>query len=118
MIEDRTFTIKLSHLILVGVIFLVLLLLKCDPNPPVDKYIQQKKKISILQDNIISLENDQNILTDNVNKQVIVIDSLEGEINITGQELIQTRIYYGNKIKDLTSASDSELEQFFSNRYQ
>ena len=39
------------------------------------------------------------------------------EIKHTEKELQQTRTYYGNKIKDLTSASNSELEQFFTDRY-
>ena len=47
-----------------------------------------------------------------------IVDSLNIEIKNTEKELQQTRTYYGNKIKDLTSASNSELEQFFSDRYR
>jgi hypothetical protein len=118
--KDKTFKIKLSHLIIGGILLLLLIfLVKCKPTTPtVDKYAKEKKEIDSLQHNIFLLKEGQQILTSNVNKQVIVIDSLEEEIIITEKELIQTRTYYGNQIKDLTSASNSELEQFFTNRYQ
>jgi septal ring factor EnvC (AmiA/AmiB activator) len=118
--KDKTFKIKLSHLIIGGILLLLLIfLVKCKPNTPtVDKYTKEKKEIDSLQTNIFLLKEGQRILTSNVNKQVIVIDSLEEEIIITEKELTQTRTYYDNKIKDLTSASNSELDQFFANRYQ
>jgi hypothetical protein len=112
--------IKSSRLIIGGILLLWLLLLvyfKPSPNV-VDKYAKEKKEIDSLKNNIFLLKEGQRILSTNVNKQVIVIDSLEEEIIITEKELTQTRTYYGNKIKDLTSASNSELEQFFTNRYQ
>jgi len=118
--KDKIFQIKLSHLIIGGILLLWFILLsyfKPTPNV-VDKYAKEKKEIDRLQHNIFLLKEGQRILSKNVNKQVIVIDSLEEEIIVTEQELTQTRTYYGNKIKDLTSASNTELEQFFTNRYQ
>jgi hypothetical protein len=100
-------------------LFWLILLVKYKPTTPtVDKYTKEKKEIDNLKNNIFLLKEGQRILTNNVNKQVVVIDSLEEEIIITEKELTQTRTYYGNKIKDLTSASNTELEQFFTNRYQ
>jgi hypothetical protein len=118
--KDKVIQIKLSRLIIGGILLLwFILLVKCKPTtPPVDKYAKEKKEIDSLKYNIFLLKEGQHILTDNVNKQVIVIDSLEEKIIITEKELTQTRTYYGNKIKDLTSASNTELEQFFTNRYQ
>jgi hypothetical protein len=118
--KDKIFKIKLSRLIIGGILLLwFILLVKCKPTTPtVDKYAKEKKEIDSLQNNIFLLKEGQRILTNNVNKQVVVIDSLEEEIIITEKELTQTRTYYGNKIKDLTSASNTELEQFFTNRYQ
>ena len=118
--KNKTFQIKLSHLIIGGILLLLLIfLVKCKPTTPtVDKYAKEKKEIDSLQTNIFLLKEGQHILTNNVNKQVIVIDSLEEEIIITEKELTQTRTYYDNKIKDLTGASNSELDQFFTNRYQ
>ena len=118
--KDKIIKIKLSRLIIGGILLLLLVfLIKCKPTTStVDKYAKEKKEIDSLQNNISLLKEGQRVLTNNVNKQVIVIDSLEEEIIITEKELTQTRTYYGNKIKDLTSASDSELDQFFTNRYQ
>ena len=118
--KDKIIKVKLSRLIIGGILLLLLVfLIKCKPTTStVDKYAKEKKEIDSLQNNISLLKEGQRVLTNNVNKQVIVIDSLEEEIIITEKELTQTRTYYGNKIKDLTSASDSELDQFFTNRYQ
>jgi hypothetical protein len=118
--KDKVIQIKLSRLIIGGILLLWLIfLVKCKPTTPiVDKYAKEKKEIDSLKNNIFLLKEGQRILSKNVNKQVIVIDSLEEEIIVTEQELTQTRTYYGNKIKDLTSASNTELEQFFTNRYQ
>jgi hypothetical protein len=118
--RDKLIQIKLSRLIIGGILLLWLIfLVKCKPTTStVDKYAKEKKEIDSLQHNIFLLKEGQRILSKNVNKQVIVIDSLEEEIIITEKELTQTRTYYGNKIKDLTSASNTELEQFFTNRYQ
>jgi len=118
--KDKVIQIKLSRLIIGGILLLWLIfLVKCKPTTPtVDKYAKEKKEIDSLKNNIFLLKEGQRILSKNVNKQVIVIDSLEEEIIITEQELTQTRTYYGNKIKDLISASNTELEQFFTNRYQ
>lgn len=118
--KDKLIQIKLSRLIICGILLLwfILLVYFKPTTPTVDKYTKEKKEIDSLQHNIFLLKEGQCILTNNVNKQVIVIDSLEEEIIITEKELSQTRIYYGNKIKDLTSASNTELEQFFTNRYQ
>jgi hypothetical protein len=118
--KDKIIKIKLSRLIIGGILLLwFVLLVKCKPTTPtVDKYAKEKKEIDSLQHNIFLLKEGQHVLTNNVNKQVIVIDSLEEEIIITEKELTQTRTYYDNKIKDLTGASNSELDQFFANRYQ
>jgi hypothetical protein len=118
--KDILFQIKLSRLIIGGILlFWLIFLVKCKPTTPtVDKYAKEKKEIDNLKNNIFLLKEGQRILTNNVNKQVVVIDSLEEEIIITEKELTQTRTYYDNKIKDLTSASNSELDQFFANRYQ
>ena len=118
--KDKIIKVKLSRLIIGGILLLWFILLTYfkPTTSTVDKYAKEKKEIDSLQNNIFLLKEGQRILTNNVNKQVVVIDSLEEEIIVTEQELTQTRTYYGNKIKDLTSASNTELEQFFTNRYQ
>jgi septal ring factor EnvC (AmiA/AmiB activator) len=118
--KDKTFQLKLSHLIIGGILLLLLVfLVKCDPKPPsTDKYNKQKQEIDKLKNNIELLKFSQKLLNKQMIQQNRIVDSLNMEIKNTEKELQQTRTYYGNKIKDLTSASNSELEQFFSDRYR
>ena len=121
MIKNKTFQLKLSHLIIGGILLLLLVfLVKCDVEKPAptDKYEKQKQEIERLKSNIKLLKFGQKILNKQLDQQKHIVDSLNTEIKLTEQELQTTRTYYGNKIKDLTSASNSELEQFFTNRYR
>lgn len=120
MIQNKTFQLKLSHLIIGGILLLLLVfLVKCKPTPTTtNKYDKQKKKIEALKSNIALLKVGQQALNKQLEQQDQIVDSLNTEIKLTEQELQTTRTYYGNKIKDLTSASNSELEEFFTNRYR
>jgi septal ring factor EnvC (AmiA/AmiB activator) len=119
--KNRTFQLKLSHLIIGGILLLLLVfLVKCDVEKPTptDKYGKQKQEIKALKSNIALLKAGQKALNKQLEQQNKIVDSLNTEIKLTEQELQTTRTYYGNKIKDLISASNSELEQFFTNRYR
>jgi septal ring factor EnvC (AmiA/AmiB activator) len=121
MIQNKTFQLKLSHLIIGGILLLLLVfLVKCEVKKPtqVDKYKKEKKEIERLKSQITLLKFGQKILNKQLDQQNHIVDSLNIEIKHTEKELQQTRTYYGNKIKDLTSASNTELEQFFSDRYR
>ena len=121
MIRNKTFQLKLSHLIIGGILLLLLVfLVKCDveKSTPTDKYEKQKQEIERLKNNIEVLKFGQKVLNKQLDQQNHIVDSLNIEIKHTEKELQTTRTYYGNKIKDLTSASNTELEQFFTNRYQ
>lgn len=121
MIQNKTFNVKLSHLIIGGILLLLLVfLVKCDVKKPIqtDKYAKEKKEIERLKSQITLLKFGQQVLNKQLDQQNHIIDSLNIEIKHTEKELQQTRTYYGNKIKDLTSASNTELEQFFSDRYR
>jgi septal ring factor EnvC (AmiA/AmiB activator) len=121
MIQNKTFQLKLSHLIIGGILLLLLVfLVKCDVKKPTptDKYAKQKKEIEKLKSNIALLKIGQQSLNKQLDKQKHIVDSLNIEIKHTEKELQTTRTYYGNKIKDLTSASNAELEQFFTDRYR
>jgi septal ring factor EnvC (AmiA/AmiB activator) len=120
MIKDKTFKIKLSHLIIGGILLLLLVFLLKPQSTPVqtNKYDKQKQEIDKLKNNIELLKFSQKLLNKQMIQQNRIVDSLNMEIKNTEKELQQTRTYYGNKIKDLTSASNSELEQFFSDRYR
>lgn len=118
--KDKIFQIKLSHLIIGGIILLLFIfLLKCNINsPPINKYTKEKKEIDSLQIEISKLKDFNHKLGDKIFNQNKVMDSLNQEINNTQKEIINTRIYYGQKIKNINTASNSELEKFFTNRYK
>ena len=120
MILNKTFQLKLSHLIIGGIILLLLIfLVKCKPTPPqINKYDKEKKEIERLKGQITLLKFGQKVLNKQLDQQNHIVDSLSIEIKHTEKELQTTRTYYGNKIKDLTSASNTELDQFFSDRYR
>jgi septal ring factor EnvC (AmiA/AmiB activator) len=120
MIQNKTFQLKLSHLIIGGILLLLLVfLVKCKPtSTTTNKYDKQKKEIEALKSNIALLKVGQQALNKQLEQQDKIVDSLNTEIKLTEQELQTTRTYYGNKIKDLTSASNSELEEFFTDRYR
>lgn len=120
MIPNKTYQVNLSHLIIGGIIFLLILFLiyfhPTQTLPP--DYNKNKQEIGKLKQDIFILKDIQNDLSTTVHKQQKVIDSLTKEISITDKELIKTRVYYGKKIKNITSSSPSELSDFFTNRYQ
>jgi predicted nucleic acid-binding Zn-ribbon protein len=117
--KDKLIQIKLSRLIIGGILllcFIILFLNKPTPDT-VDKYADEKKEIDSLQNEIGKLKGLNHQLGNEIYLQTKVMDSLNQEIKTTEKELIQTRTYYGNKIKDLNSSSPSELNEFFTERY-
>jgi septal ring factor EnvC (AmiA/AmiB activator) len=118
--ENKIFQLKLSHLIIGGILLLLLIFLfECSFTPSfVNTYDKEKKEIDSLQVEISKLKKSQLELNKDIDKQVLVIDSLNKEIKITEKELIQTRTYYGSKIKNINSSSPSELNEFFTERYK
>jgi septal ring factor EnvC (AmiA/AmiB activator) len=119
MIKDKIFQLKLSHLIIGGIILLlVIFLVKCNPTQDIpNNYDKQKREIDSLGNIINGLKKDQIKLNESLKSQYVKVDSLNKEIIITEKELTKTRAYYGNKIKDITSSSPSELNEFFTERY-
>jgi len=119
MIKNKIFQLKLSHLIIGGIILLlVIFLVKCDPTQDIpNNYDKQKREIDSLGNIINGLKKDQIKLNESLKSQYVKVDSLNKEIITTEKELTKTRAYYGNKIKDITSSSPSELNEFFTERY-
>jgi peptidoglycan hydrolase CwlO-like protein len=118
--KDKTFQLKLSHLIIGGILLLLIIFLfKCDPKPtPLNNFDKQKKEIDSLQNETNKLKDLNHQLGNEIYLQNKVVDSLNQEIKTTEKELTQTRTYYGKKIKDLNSSSPSELNEFFTERYK
>jgi septal ring factor EnvC (AmiA/AmiB activator) len=102
-----------------AIILLLLLVVFFQPSTSnSSKYDKEKKEIDSLQNVIGELKDINQELGNEIHIQTKIMDSLNQEIKSTEKELTQTRIYYGNKIKDLNSSSPSELNEFFSERYQ
>lgn len=118
--KDKTFQLKLSHLI-IGGIFLLLLIFLFEYSinlTNINTYDKEKKEIDSLKVEINKLQKSQLKLNKDINKQILITDSLNKEIKITEKELTQTRTYYANKIKNINSSSPSELNEFFTERYK
>jgi len=100
--KDKIFQIKLSHLIIGGILLLLtIFLLKCNfTSSSINTYDKEKKEIDSLQVEISKLKKSQLELNKDIDKQILITDSLNKEIKITEKELTQTRTYYANKIKN------------------
>jgi peptidoglycan hydrolase CwlO-like protein len=120
MIKNKTFQLKLSHLIIGGILLLLLLfLIYVNVKPtPINTYDKEKREIDSLKIEIGKYKKLNSVLDGKITKQQKVIDSLNIKIANTEKELTKTRIYYGNKIKDITSSSPAELNEFFTERYK
>jgi hypothetical protein len=118
--KNKTFQIKLSHLIIGGIfLLLIIFLISFRTTPtPINTYDKEKREIDSLQNETNKLKILNSQLGNEIYLQNKVVDSLNKEIKTTEKELIQTRTYYGNKIKDLNSSSPSELNKFFTERYK
>jgi peptidoglycan hydrolase CwlO-like protein len=120
MVKNKTFKIKLSHLIIGGILLLLLLFLIYVnvKSTPINTYDKEKREIDSLKIEIGKYKKLNSVLDGKINKQQKVIDSLDIKIANTEKELTKTRTYYGNKIKDITSSSPAELNEFFTERYK
>ncbi len=79
MIKNKTFQLKLSHLIIGGILLLLLVfLVKCDVKKPAptDKYAKQKKEIEALKTRIALLKIGQKVLNKQLEQQDKIVDSV------------------------------------------
>ena len=95
MILNKTFQLKLSHLIIGGILLLLLVfLVKCKPTPtPTNKYDKQKQEIERLKNRIELLKFGQQVLNKQLDQQNHIVDSLNIEIKHTEKELQQSRLF-------------------------
>jgi peptidoglycan hydrolase CwlO-like protein len=117
---NREVKLKLWH-VLACVISLTLLLyfvfIKITPTQ-VGDYTQQKQRIDSLNNVITGLESNQVKLNQSIFVQQLEIDILNKQIDSTSNEIIKVRKYYAKKIKDITTYTPTQLDNFFSERYQ
>ena len=82
------------------------------------KYTQQKQKIDSLNSVIIKLEDKQIELNRSIFDQQLEINILNHSIDSTNKEIVKVRKYYAKKIKDITTYTPTQLDNFFTERYQ
>jgi len=102
-----------------GAIILLLLLVVFLRPKTVDssKYDKQKQEIDSLNRTLIDLQKKQVELDNSILQHQFKIDSLNNEINTTNQEITDIRVRYDKKLKDITTYTPSQLNDFFSERY-
>ena len=117
---NREVKLKLWH-ILISVVSLTLLLyfmfVKISPTQ-VGDYTQQKQKIDSLNSVIIKLEDKQIELNRSIFDQQLEMNILSHSIDSTNKEIVKVRKYYAKKIKDITTYTPTQLDNFFTERYQ
>ena len=89
--KNKTFQLKLSHLIIGGIILLlVVFLVKCNPTQDIpNNYDKQKREIDSLGNIINGLKEDQIKLNESLTAQYAKVDSLNKVV-----DSLQTEIFY------------------------
>jgi uncharacterized coiled-coil DUF342 family protein len=101
-----------------AIILLLLLVVFLRPETiNLSKYDKQKQEIDSLNHTLIDLQKKQVELYNSILQHQFKIDSLNNEINTTNQEITDIRVRYDKKLKDITTYTPSQLNDFFSERY-
>ena len=114
----KTIKFNVSHLVMGAIILLLLIFLFLRPETvDLSKYDKQKQEIDSLNRTLIDLQKKQVELDNSILQHQVKIDSLNNEINTTNQEIIDIRVRYDKKLKDISTYTPSQLNDFFSERY-
>jgi peptidoglycan hydrolase CwlO-like protein len=101
-----------------AIILLLLLVVFLRPETiNLSKYDKQKQEIDSLNHTLIDLQKKQVELDNSILQHQFKIDSLNNEINTTNQEITDIRVRYDKKLKDISTYTPSQLNDFFSERY-
>ena len=102
----------------VVVVALIVYIIAFTGNPIIkDEYVTEKRQIDSLSTQIAKLQSEHIKLDSTI---AVYKDSLsikDHEIDSTNRKLKEERKYYGNKIKDINKYTPTELDSFFSDRY-
>ena len=114
----KNIKLNISHLVMGAIILLLLLVVFLRPETiNLSKYDKQKQEIDSLNHTLIDLQKKQVELYNSILQHQFKIDSLNNEINTTNQEITDIRVRYDKKLKDITTYTPSQLNDFFSERY-
>ena len=105
-------------LVLYTTLIVVLTYLLTRPNATVDGLtIKERERIDSLNIYIVELEHRQRVSDDLIVKYKQDINLLNHKIDSTKTRVIQIRSYYENKLKNVSRYTPTELDNFFSARY-
>ena len=111
-------TVTKTNIILAAVILLLLgyIAITRKSNDTVSD-LKYKTEIDSLNQAISGYQQHQVVLDKKILDKELVIKELDCEIDSTKQVIIQERKYYGEKIKNAGRYTPTELNSFFSERY-
>lgn len=87
-------------------------------NSSEDKYIKQKHIIDSLKNKITILTKQQSSQDSIINSKQDSLKILDKQIQLKNKEIVNIRLYYGNKIKSISTLTSDELNSFFAERYK
>jgi len=118
---NKKIKLKLWHVLIYVIVFILLLYFTFATimSPvQVGDYTEQKQKIDSLNIVIIKLKDEQIELDKSIIHQQNEITILNNQIDSTNTEIAKVKNYYGKEIKNITTYSTTQLDDFFTKRYQ
>jgi K+ transporter len=116
--NDRVIHINLSTVILLCITLVVLFISTKSCDPKSTDFTKQQTQIDSISGVIKQLQLKQHKLDGTLVYHTRNIDSLNHAILNTQQQILDTRLYYDNKIKDINRYTFTQLYSFFANRYK
>ena len=116
--NDRVIHINLSTVILLCITLVVLFISTKSCDSKSTDFTKQQTQIDSISGVINQLQLKQHKLDGTLIHHTRNIDSLNHAILNTQQQILDTRSYYDNKIKDINRYTFTQLYSFFANRYK
>jgi len=118
---NKKIKLKLWHVMIFITVFVLLLfsiIVTAISPVEVGDYTKQEQKIDSLNNVILGLEDKQLELNRSITYQKNEIVILNKQIDSTNTEIVKVKEYYGKKIKNITTYTPTQLDKFFTERYQ
>ena len=118
---NKEIKLKLWHVMIfitVSVLLLFFIIVTAVSPVNVGNYTEQEQKIDSLNNVISGLKGKQLELNESIAYQQNEIVFLNKQIDSTNTEIVKVKEYYGKKIKNITTYTPTQLDKFFTERYQ
>jgi uncharacterized coiled-coil protein SlyX len=118
---NKEVKLKLWHVMIFITVFVLLLfsvIITAVLPVSVGDYTEQEQKIDSLNNVILGLEDKQLELNRSIAYQQNEIVVLNKQIDSTNIEIVKVKEHYGKKIKNITTYTPTQLDNFFTERYQ